>query len=440
MSLIMKRRASSPVLKTEVNGENRLRLRWNVKKETFRKIENHLYGSKVFTYRLNVSLCEYYAHEVPSNNNPRGDSEVRSLNKYPCPEILHTLKEDPEIFMFANRGGLILADSVHFDADKEVVDVILTDIGDVKSDGTSIQCTHGLADGASTNACIDEVQRSFLENDGRSFYSIPKEEFPDNLKKAKFNLEIIVGVDDRDTICRIIEARNKSKAVTGWALDNFGKKFDWIKETLDGTAYSNRVAYHENDIDLQGGKKAKVLEILAYLTCFLPKYDERGAKCPVVAYTGVGTMHVKARADEDSYKALQPLLVDIIELHDEIYSNFGAYYADMYPGGRPGYRFARKTHRLPLSGKEVDMEIPSGFTIPFLAAFRALVRYDKNGNAAWKTDPKSFLKKYGSELARRLFEVAERNRYNPNAIGKDPTTYRTMHDGAKLMAAMDGVY
>ena len=70
--------------------------------------------------------------------------------------IEHTLRNEPEDFWLANRGGFLLADKVKFDPDRGQVEISLTDPE-----------IHGLADGATTNAVIAKVQKEAARSRGR---------------------------------------------------------------------------------------------------------------------------------------------------------------------------------------------------------------------------------------------------------------------------------
>ena len=94
-----------------------------------------------------------------------------------------------------------------------------------------------------------------------------------------------------------------------------------------------------------------------------------------------------------------------------------------------------KTHvTLPLTGSQSDYEIPSGLVFPLLASLRALVEYDKTGNARWKADPFEFFDRHGPDLIGCLFEQVDLLGGNPQTAGKKKAVYTAVHNEARLLA------
>jgi hypothetical protein len=252
------------------------------------------------------------------------------------------------------------------------------------------------------------------------------------------HLEVIVGLEDRERIGRLVQGRNTSRQVKPWTIADFQGKFDWIKEVLEAESdFKGKVGYEEN-----AATAVNILEVLAILTLFHPIYDEKG-KAPTVAYSSKGRMD-KNLADEKTapgYRALAPLLKDILRLHDHVYAGFSGKYDEARPGGRLG-RWGKADNRLfpetnkplPLTGSIAEHSVPTGVLYPLLASLRALIKYDGN-KATWRMNPFEFFDKYGQELVDNIFSQLEVFRNNPNTLGKSKTVYTALHDRARLLVA-----
>ena len=77
--------------------------------------------------------------------------------------------------------------------------------------------------------------------------------------------------------------------------------------------------------------------------------------------------------------------------------------------------------------------VPAGILFPLLAAMRALVAYNPDGTAKWKTNPFKFFDDHGADLVGTLIEQVELLGGNPNTAGKKKPVYLTLHDRARLL-------
>lgn len=72
----------------------------------------------------------------------------------------------------------------------------------------------------------------------------------------------------------------------------------------------------------------------------------------------------------------------------------------------------------------IDYTCPDGFIVPLLYGFRALLKVDKNGMLAWKTDPQIFLSKHLVEIMKNYRLVIEMAGWDPQKVGKNISAYQ----------------
>lgn len=406
-------------------------IRFSIGKEHFRRIEVE---PGVTVCHLYPTLGEWVGREAPDDVNPRSHGDEALSGSVPK-AIEETIKEHPEDFYLANRGATILAQSVTFDPDAEVAEILLTDHqGD--------DATHGVADGGTTDAMIARVQAELAAQLDVSFQSLSVEQLPHCLRTARIHLEVIVGLTDRERIWRLVQGRNTSRQVKPWTIADFKGHFEWIKDILESedSAFRGRIGYEEN-----ASADVNILEVLAILTLFHPAFDAKG-KAPTVAYSSKGRMDKRLVAPDlaDGYRSLRQILTQILELHDHVYAGFQEKYKEAFPGGKLGRRgkndnriFPVGHRRLPLSNRTVERSVPAGVLYPLLASLRALVAFPEkmDDGASWKIDPFDFFDRFGAELVGHLIEQLEVLQSNPQTMGKTKTVYTALHDRARLLVA-----
>lgn len=411
--------ASSAVVNNQQENLH-IRVAFPIDKECIRKFVLKDDGKDIVIYHLYPLLSDWQGKTLPDEVNPRSHDE-QALKSGVAHKIETTIIESPEDFYLANRGATILAQDLKYDPDKGVVELYATD-----------EMLHGIADGATTDAVLGKVQRDIKAGEAKkeSGESLGL----DSLRRGRIHLEVILGLISKERIDAMVEGRNTSRQVTPWSMSDFKGAFDWISDILEtpSSPFRGKVGYEEN-----AGKQITVLDILSLLTLFHSAYDEK-RKAPTVAYSSKGRMDARLNDPKllPGYKALAPLMQDILNLHDIVYVGFENAYKEARNGkARLGKRegVEKKDHNLPLTGVLAHYVIPSGLTFPLLAALRALVGYDKTGKAYWKSDAVRFFEKYGGELVATLIEQLEMLGGNPNTAGKKKPVYTALHDRARLL-------
>ena len=407
-------------------------LRFVVDKEHYRRLQIE---PGVTICHIYPTLGSWIGRDTPDDVNPRSHEDGALTGAVPD-AIEDTLQNYPQDFYLANRGATILAQSASYDPDKQVVEVVLASY-------TGDDANHGVADGGTTDAVIARVQAEAAKQLGVDFHNLTPDQIPNHLRQARVHLEVIVGLDERDRIVRLVQGRNTSRQVKSWTMSDFKGNFDWIKQILEseGNQFRGKVGYEEN-----AAAPVNILEVLAILTLFHQAYDNRG-KAPTVAYSSKGRMDSRLTdaAIAPGYKVLGPILQDILRLHDHVYANFHIKYTAAFPGGKLGRRgktdnrlFPRSPKTLPLTGLRSEYQIPTGALYPLLASMRALVRFPKDGEtggASWRMDPLRFFDENGAELMENLISQLEVVQNNPQTLGKTKTVYTALHDRVRLLVA-----
>ena len=359
-----------------------------------------------------------YLAVIKAKDLPKDFEEWRGINPNKtsgvAKRIAESLQNQPECFLFRNRGLTLLSEKVSFNNESNVLAVEFSN-----------KAMHGLLDGGHTYAVIRETFDSLAED----------EKADSNLNNAYVKLEILEGVTSKDETTEIVGARNTSTQVKEQSLANLSQHFDIIKDILKNEPYANRIAYKETEFSEDGSRKdIDIKEILSYLICF---------DCEGFAYSGK-TSVLKYADAEDNRKRLQkylPLLPQILVLRDEIYEQMPAAWNEN--GGKFGALEGvnRKKEpnyvELPFKNTNTPYIIPSSFVYPILASFRVLITVDDEG-CSWKVSPVSFFNKHKKELVGRLIEQALVFR-NPNKLGKEKTVWQSCYDYVVLTSLKLGL-
>ena len=140
--------------------------------------------------------------------------------------------------------------------------------------------------------------------------------------------------------------------------------------------------------------------------------------------------------NNNPYVKMEPIMVDIIKLYDQIESKIATYYRNAVTNGKYGAItgiVTRKQGKPPFRSKfyekPMDYLTPSGFILPILGAFRALVTVDKNtGKYTWhkNVNPLEVLDDIGHDLVSNTVNISRNLGNNPNATGKNRTLWHTL--------------
>jgi len=328
--------------------------------------------------------------------------------------IRASVHDNPELFVFLNRGIVVSVEGVAFNNQTDEVTLIFRD-----SD------LHGLLDGGHTYNILLQERESLDE--------------PQFVK-----LEILEGFKQEE-IPTLVDARNTSNQVRDQSLMNLQGEFEKLKKALIGQAYSNLIAYKEFELlDDGNAKPIDVREVVAILTCFdRANFDNRVH--PINAYRSKAACLEHFQKNKSDYEKIYPLVPDILELYDQIqvhlpdlYNKVRSKTADV-AGGKFGkltgvttYKGKRRA-QLRFIKEEAHYGVPAGFIYPVLAAFRALLE-ERHGRYVWGKglDPLQLLKGHlGETLADTIGNFALDAR-NPSKTGKSPLVWQACYQAAQV--------
>lgn len=326
--------------------------------------------------------------------------------------IREGFRDQPDLFVFMNRGLVIAADEVTFDNKSGIVTAKLSN-----------PLLHGLLDG------------------GHSFDIIRMES--QGLDTARYvKVEFLTGFS-ADDITNVVDARNTSNQVKDESLMNLAGKFNHLKDALRDRPYYSKIAWKEYETDDLGDPlPIDVREVISILMCF-DKTNFKDTTHPINAYRSKQAALKHFEEHEADFRKLYGIADDLLRLYDEIYLALPALYnkarrSDDVAGGRFGrltgvtvYKKGEVT--LPFVSKTSGYGVPSGFIFPILGAFRSLL-VEKKGRLTWapNVDPFKLLAgKVGSDAANVLGNFALENQ-NPSKVGKSPTVWQSCYNQVRL--------
>jgi hypothetical protein len=321
--------------------------------------------------------------------------------------IRSSVRDNPDLFAFMNRGIVLSVESVHFDNKTNKVTLSLRD-----------PKLHGLLDGGHTyNILLEE--REALE--------VPQ----------YVRVEILEGFKSEE-IPNLVDARNTSNQVRDQSLMNLTGAFDKLRKALRKAPYADLIAYKEYETLPDGEPKPiDVRDVIAILTSFEREHFDDKTH-PINAYRSKAACLQHFQANKKSYEKIYPLAADILELYDLIQLNLPELYNKIRLGkfgrltGVTTYKGNRRA-QLYFVKKESKYGVPAGFTYPILGGFRALLT-EKGGRYVWgkNLDPREMLLNgLGETLADTIGNFALDAR-NPSKTGKSPLVWQACYQAVRV--------
>lgn len=361
---------------------------------------------------------------IPKTPNPR----VQAIDKGIYKEVKESLENADDLtFHLKNKGITILAHDVEYSSDKKTASICLEEGVD------------GIADGAHTYEIIRKAKTEGTCPEGQY---------------VKF--EVLTGIPEKMGP-DITGGLNTAVQVDDASLLNLKKEFDWVKMTLSKTGYGDLISYKQNE-GRDEGRVYDIREILGIMTLFnvnlfpYPKHPKEAyvskAKC-LDLYSEKEENSEKGK-NKESFKMLEPILTEILFLHDYVHLQSRVRY-NAVKGGKAGsmkgvYAEKKKGHDFIFIDESTLAEykledrqrkLYDGALYPMLGAMRFLVE-QKPGDKFYSWKLKSFdaVKKFFDEVAPELvattYQTSKTYGLKPNPIGKDENHWDNMYKTVAL--------
>lgn len=348
--------------------------------------------------------------DIPREPNPREQNIDRGIWK----DIrLHLLNQEgvANSFHLKNKGITIIADRVEKKSD-DIYELVLDE-------------TQGIVDGGHTYQLIQDSL-----DDIRQHNEDEESEINQYVK-----IEVVTGLDP-NLIVEVAGGLNTAIQVQKMSLHNLDKGFDWIKAELKDKPYFDEIAFRENE---KAAFDAR--DIVAIMELFnVEAFPDGAISHPVRAYMSKAAVLDNFIDNPQQYKALRPILHDILVLHDtvrmeamDLYNALGGKRA-----GSLAFVEARKKgkYQFPFLLEEGEPAPESAKRLsvaalyPMLAAFRSLVKIEHD-KATWKIGSFDAVlelwRQVGGNLMLATQDTNEDVGRKANAIGRNKNHWRTLY-------------
>ncbi len=378
-----------------------------VKPEHLRKISDPLGRVESFFALVPVEKVPDISVE---DTNPREQNLKSPVSR----KIRESLLQHDGNFHLLNRGITLSVANAAYDNKTERLRLDL-----------DVRGVHGNVDGGHTQRVIRETVASKEWEEFRQ----SRIDFSQDVVPQYVRYEILTGLTS-ELLVKLAETRNTSVAVKDFSLDNLAGKFKWLKEQLP--EYDGIVAYKENE-----KKPVNVRDVIALFTLFnIGIYPNAGAQHPIQAYSSKIRPLELFDTKQETYRALRPILKDILGLYDyvratmrDIYNDNGGKFLKWESIDQRSVMNFHFDHALP----QTDHKIADGMVYPMLGAFRFLVRENDDGECVWKVDDvRKFYARFGERLIRTALEGVRTKGNNPTAAGKDGALWDQLYNQVKL--------
>lgn len=341
---------------------------------------------------------------MPKAPNPRAQKTDRGVYKDVARSLLNE-EGTPNTFHLKNKGITVLADDVR-------------ELGDSTYE-VRFGPEQGIVDGAHTYEIMLAGQERIAE---------AREAGNGSTIDQYVRMEVQVGIP-QDLWVEMAGGLNTAVQVQDWSLANLKNQFDWIKDLLASEPYARKIAYRENEVDTAYDVR-DVIVLLEMFNVF--DYPNDGEEHPTKTYNNKSEVLDRYLADPAKYRRLEPILKDILRLHDTI--SFTAREKHNAAGGKAGKltfveRKVRGTWPFIFIGKTGEYRLNRAALFPMLGAFRWMVAETPNG-IEWRGGFAQVLKIWdesASELMRATQATSDEYGRKLTALGKSRNHWATLH-------------
>ncbi|MDY3974168.1 MAG: AIPR family protein [Veillonella caviae] len=393
-----------------------MKMTFKVKKDSFRKLDDPFLDVSPKAHQSKKYVFYAKAGDVPETIPMTTNPREQKLTSGVATAIEESLISNDGYFHLKNRGIVLSVATVSYDDSKQEVTLTFTD-----------ELVHGNIDGGHTYKIICENNK---KNEGLEQY---------------VQFEIMTGVEE--IIEDLARARNTSVQVDEKSMAELARKFEPIKESIEGLPFFNRIAFKQNQVscDEESGKKKKMIdarEIVAILSMFnidIMKSDEQ----PLKAYSSKAAVLKSYLDDVQIYRRFTNIAPDIFDLYEAIETDFPEAYNKATNGkyGRKKYSGYINENSIvahtKFYNKDLKYKVPDGIVYPVVGAFRALVGYNKKTDKyEWKhgINPLEVWDNLKGILASSVMDFSKSIGDNPNAIGKNSNIWNLMYMYVKVEA------
>lgn len=366
---------------------------------------NNLREGDPYNIEHHILLCK--AIDIPSGISKKPNPREQRIDWGIYKDVQVSLEDTSDLsFHLKNKGITMLAHKVEYSQDKRVITVYIDE-------------NDGIADGGHTYEIILNAQSKGSCADGQY---------------VKF--EIITGVPS-SMMVDITGGLNTAVQVQDASLANLEGKFEWIKETIKGMPYRNKISFKQNE-----KKDVDIRDIIAFLTLFNVENKELNGRHPKEAYTSKAASLKLYRNDQKSFEMLKPILKDILYLHDYIQMKAKVFYNEE-KGGKAGRMKGLFDHKkrakflFIFTGEESHYKLYDGALYPIFGAMRFLVEKKPGAkNYSWKLDSfkkvLSFFDKVAADMIETTYKTSLIYGRKPNPIGKDDNHWDNLYKTVAL--------
>jgi hypothetical protein len=399
------------------------------------------------------------------------EANPRSAKAGPVTEdILESIEETPEVFVFKTKGILVGASSYEkLQRNRYRLTFENTKIEGILDGGhnTLALGTHILMHAIGDNAVKRKIRRwpdfkamweeCHEEVDALKHRKPDDDDYDEGAMDFLVPMEILVPSDPEDegtldafnsSLLAICSARNNNVQLT---LETKAAKkgfYEVLRAALP-EEIATRVEWKTND---GGAVKARDLIALSWIPLSLLSLDDMPKISPQNIYRNKGecaklfddlmSRDDVSKATDGEYtrevhnKAVKSALTlagKLPELYDKIYKDFPAAYNEN--SGKFGnisvVKVGEKMRAQPRSyftEEEVDYSYPDGLMMPLVFGLRALIEVKRDGTVAWTQDPAEFLDENLQAIVRKYRVVLDAYRFDPQKVGKNEGSYDLVID------------
>lgn len=402
------------------------------------------------------------------------EANPRSAKAGPVTEdILDSISETPEIFVFKTKGVLVGASSYErLQRNRFRLTFENTKIEGILDGGHNMLAigTHILVKAVGDKSIKRKIRRwpdfKDLWEESRDEVEALRKIKPDEDGFDEGALDFLVPIEVlvpsdlesedateafNSSLLSICSARNNNVQLTLETKANKKGFYEDLRKALP-TEIAARVEWKTND----GGEiKARDLIALAWIPLSALEVDYVPKIAPQNIYRNKGECakqfdslmsdDLVSEATDGEYtravhnKVIRSALTlsgQLPELYDKIYRDFPLAYNE--GEGRFGkisiVKMAEDMRTKPTSyftDQEVKYSYPDGLIMPLVYGLRALMRTKGDGSVMWDQDPEKFLDNHLVQIVRKYRVILDAFRFDPQKVGKNEGSYELVLDAYK---------